>query len=122
MHPYIRIGLCVLLSLLLHMGLGWEWTLLAGMAAGLWFSVRSWLMGAAAVGCEWLLVVLYNYAVDSRAVGLMTEAMGAILGNLPGFTIVAITLAIGLLLGGLGGAIGAQVRRLVSTRRPAAHA
>ena len=121
MQRTLRLGVCVLLSLLLHLLLSWEWTLVAGIVSGFWFVHRGWLYGAAAVGLEWVLVLLYNYAVDARAVGLMTDAMGSILGNLPGFAIVAMTLAIALLLGGLGGAGGTQVRRLIPAKQTAAH-
>lgn len=100
-------------ALALHLALGWGWTLVAGVAAGLWVGRGGWLLGAASVGLEWLTVIVYNYTVDARAVQLMTEALGSILGNMPFWVIVALTLLIGILLGALGGATGTQLSRLI---------
>ncbi|MEX0748256.1 MAG: hypothetical protein WD275_09675 [Rhodothermales bacterium] len=117
MRPVLRITAAVFLSLLLHLLLGWEWTIFAGVAAGLWFAKSGWMIGGAAVGAEWLLVVVYDYLVDARAIGVMTETLGGIMGNLPGWAVVGFTLLIGLVLGVLGGAIGSQIRKLVHRER-----
>ena len=42
----------------------------------------------------------------------MTETLGGILGNLPGFAVVGITLLIGVVLGTVGGGLGTQIRLL----------
>lgn len=117
MRPVVRTTAAVFLSLLLHLLLGWEWTIFAGVAAGLWFAKSGWMIGGAAVGVEWLLVVVYSYLVDTRAVGVMTETLGGIMGNLPGWAVVGFTLLIGLVLGVLGGAVGSQIRKLVHRER-----
>ncbi len=109
------------LALALHLLLGWAWTLAGGVAAGLWIGRGGWLLGGVSVGFEWLMLVLYNYAVDARAVHLMTESVGSILGNMPFFIIVALTLLIGVLLGALGGAAGTQLRRLFRNHKAALH-
>jgi hypothetical protein len=41
----------------------------------------------------------------------MTRTVGGILGNTPGAVVVAATVFIGALLGGLGGAVGTLMRR-----------
>ena len=48
------------------------------------------------MGTEWLLVVAYDFMVDARAFGVMTETFGGIMGNLPGLAVVGFTLLIGL--------------------------
>ena len=116
-HAAFRIISLVILSLILHLLLGWGWTILAGVAAGLWFSRSGWMIGGLAVGAEWLLVVAYDYLVDARAVGVMTETLGSIMGNLPGWAVVGFTLLIGLVLGVLGGAVGSQIRKLLHSER-----
>lgn len=106
------------LALLVHLLLGWPWTIAAGVAAGFVYERQGWLYGALVVGVDWLVLVLYNYLVDARAVGVMTDTMGAIMGNMPSFAIVAITILIGLLLGLVGGAAGSQLRTLLAPTRP----
>ena len=117
MNAVLRIISLAALSLSLHLLLGWEWTILAGVAAGLWFSKSGWMMGALVVGGEWLLLVAYDYTVDARAFGVMTETFGGIMGNLPGLAVVGFTLLIGLVIGVLGGAVGSQIRKLAHRER-----
>lgn len=114
---FFRFATFLLLAVLLHVLLGWEWTIVAGVAAGYVYGKRGWLVGAAIVASDWLLLLVFNYFVDARAIGSMTAAMGSILGNMPSFAVVAITLLIGFLIGLVGGAAGTQLRHLVSRRR-----
>ena len=105
-----------ILALLLHMLLGWAWTILAGMAVGVWIGRRGWLVGGIGVGLSWLGLVLYNFVVAAGPVGRMTDTFGGILGNLPGFVIVAITVLLGVLLGMIGGGLGTQLGLLLKPR------
>lgn len=118
---FFRFATLLLVTVLLHVLLGWEWTILAGVAAGYVYDRRGWLLGALIVAADWLLLVLFNYLVDARAIGAMTTAVGSILGNMPSFAVVAMTLSIGFMLGLLGGAAGTQLRHLVSRRRTLAN-
>ena len=99
-------------ALVLHILLGWAWTFLAGVVAGVWVGRRGWLVGGVGVGLGWLVLVMYNIIVASGPVGRMTETLGGILGNLPGFVVLGITVLIGVLLGTVGGGLGTQVRLL----------
>ena len=110
-----RIGGAVLLALVLHLTLGWAWTPLAGLLAG--WHMRGWIFGALVVGVDYGLLVAFSFAVDPRAVGTMTDTMGGFLGNMPSGAVVALTVLIGVVLGGLSGAAGAQGARLVKARR-----
>lgn len=109
-------------ALAVHLVFGWGWTLAAGVAAGLWVGRGGWRLGAAGVGLEWLILIAYSYAVNARAVQLMTETLGSILGNMPFLVVVALTLLIGVLLGALGGAAGTQLNRLISNHQSVLHA
>lgn len=121
MNNFARAVLLSVLALGLHLALGWGWTILAGLAAGLWIGNGGWHLGAVSVGLEWLIVVVYNYIVDAGAVHLMTQTVGSIFGNMPFFVVVALTLLIGLLLGGLGGAAGTQLYHLFHKHEGAQH-
>ncbi|WP_457651896.1 hypothetical protein [Rhodocaloribacter sp.] len=100
------------LAVVLHLILGWPWTILAGVAAGVWKGRGGWRIGALGVGLGWLAFVVYDYLVAAGAVGEMTRVMGGLMGNLPGFVVVVVTLVIGLVLGALGGAVGTQAAAL----------
>lgn len=108
----------LLVSLVLHVVLGWGWTILGGVLVGAWVRRRGWLLGMVAVGLDWLLLVVYSWWAAAEAFGRMVAAVGELFGNMPGAAVVACTLSIGLLLGAVGGALGARLRRLV-TGRPA---
>lgn len=112
-------ALLVLLAVLLHLLLGWEWTAMAGLAAGGWVPRRGWLAGAFVVAVDYLALVLYSLAMSRPAVVAMTETMGALLGNLPSLAVVALTVLMGALIGALSGAAGTQLRRIaLLTRKP----
>ncbi|WP_456426082.1 hypothetical protein [Rhodocaloribacter sp.] len=100
------------LAVVLHLILGWPWTILAGVAAGVWKGRGGWRTGALGVGLGWLFFVGYDYLVAAGTVSEMTRVMGEFMGNLPGFVVVVVTLVIGLVLGALGGAVGARAAAL----------
>lgn len=116
MSYFIKLLVIALLALVLHILLGWAWTIGAGVAAGLWIGRGGWHLGAASVGMEWLVIVGYDFIVAPRAVHLMTANLGSLLGNLPFFVVVALTLLIGALLGMVGGAAGTQLARILRHR------
>lgn len=107
------------LALVLHLALGWAWTLGAGVVGGAWAGRRGWMVGLTGVGLDWLVLVLYNYIVAPEPTAEMARVMGALLGGWSGGATVVLTLLIGGLLGALGGAIGTQGRLLVEgTKAP----
>ena len=112
----MKIVVTTLLALVLHLLLGWMWTMLAGIAVGVWIGRRGWLVGGIGVGLSWLGLVLYNFVVAAGPVGRMTDTLGGILGNLPGLLIVALTVLIGVLLGAVGGAVGTQIGLLAKQK------
>lgn len=113
----MKILATALLSLVLHLALGWAWTLGAGLVAGFWAGPRGWLIGAAGVGLGWAALIGYNFVRAPAAVGQMAETMGGLLGNLPAAALVAVTLLLGALLGMAGGGLGTQLRALRSRER-----
>ena len=104
------------LALILHLLLGWAWTMAAGVVAGVWQGQRGWLIGGGGVGLSWLVLIVYNLVVASEPVGRMAETLGGILGNLPGFAIFGLTLMIGVVLGVVGGGLGSRLAGLVQRK------
>jgi hypothetical protein len=105
----MKLLVIILLALVIHLLLGWAWTILAGIVAGVWALRRGWLLGGAGVGLSWLVLIGYNFVVAPGPVGRMTDTMGGILGHLPGIAVVGLTLLMGVLLGTVGGGLGTQV-------------
>ena len=97
------------LALALHLSLGWAWTLLAAVAGGAWAARRGWLVGALGLALDSLALIGYSYYVAPEATAEMAHVMGLLLGNMPAFAFVGLSLLIGVILGALGGAIGAQL-------------
>lgn len=105
----MKLLVTVILAFALHLLLGWAWTILAGIVVGVWQGRRGWLVGAAGVGLSWLGLVVYNLVVAPGPVGRMADTLGGILGNLPGFAVMALTVLIGVLLGVVGGGLGTRL-------------
>ena len=108
----MKTAVTFVLAFVLHLLLGWGWTLVAGIAGGVWAVRRGWLVGALGVGLDWLVWLFYDYLTAQAATAEMVRVLGATLGNLPGGAVVGLTLLLGLLLGALGGLIGTQAARL----------
>jgi hypothetical protein len=104
-----------LLSVGLHLVLGWQWTFLAGVLAGGWNGeavLPASLVGAGATALGWAALVLYTAAVAPASLRLLADAVGALAGNIPGAALVGTTVLLGGGLGALGGASGALLRPL----------
>lgn len=112
----MKLLVTIVLALLLHVLLGWAWTMGAGVVAGLWQGPGGWRTGGLGVGLSWFLLIAYSLIVAPGPVGRMAETLGGILGGLPGFTIFIVTLLIGVLLGTVGGGLGTQVSFLLRRR------
>lgn len=127
----LRILATAVLALVLHLALGWAWTVVAGFAGGFWAAQRTsggrllsgwgWLVGALGVGIEWTVLVLYNFVVAGGATGRMMHTVGGLLGNLPGFAVVLLTVLVGAVLGAVGGLAGVQATRFFSKSEQRAH-
>ena len=108
----MKTAVTLVLAFVLHLLLGWAWTLVAGMVGGAWAVRRGWLVGALGVGLDWLAWLLYDYLTAQAATAEMVRVVGGALGNLPGGAVVGLTLLLGLVIGGLGGFIGTQAAEL----------
>lgn len=98
----------------LHVGVGWEWTLVAAIAGGMLSVQRGWLTGALALGLSWGAVLLGSYLLAPDASAVLLGILDALIGgNTNGAIAVACTLLFGGLLGLCGGVIGSQIRSVI---------
>ncbi|HEY5565103.1 MAG TPA: hypothetical protein VIL33_05895 [Rhodothermia bacterium] len=110
----------LLVALIVHVFLGWPWSILGGAIAGFVSGRTGWIVGAAAVGLSWALLVLYNFVVAPPEMARFLRITGGLFGNMSGPMVVVVTVLIGVLIGLLGGAIGGLIGSLtrdVRTRR-----
>ncbi|PSQ95741.1 MAG: hypothetical protein BRD55_08900 [Bacteroidetes bacterium SW_9_63_38] len=101
------------LSILLHVGIGWEATVLAGVVGGVW-SHNRWFVGSVGVALRWRLLMMYTPFVAPAAFGVPLDTLSALARNIPGEAVVGATVFLGGVLGGLGTAIGRLLRVLVA--------
>jgi hypothetical protein len=118
----VTVLVVALLSVGVHLALGAEWTVLAGVVAGLWVRPSlGWLAGTVGTALGWAVLVLYTAAVAPACFRVLMDTIGTLAGNIPGEALVGLTVLLGGLLGALGGGIGSVLRPLVADRLPAAH-
>ena len=109
----MKVVASAVLSIVLHLTLGWAWTAGAGMVAGFWVMRRGALVGALAVGMGWAALVAWNFAAAPQQVAEMSRVVGSLMGGLPPIAATLATIVLGMLLGGSGGAVGAQAARIL---------
>lgn len=114
----VRILLVGFLALGLHLLLGWEWTVCAGIVAGALIPRHGWFVGAAGTALGWASVLVYSFVVAPASTRVYLDTLSGFAGNIPGFAFVALTVVLGALLGGLGGAIGMLGRSLSPSVHP----
>jgi hypothetical protein len=102
--------LALIVSLGLHVALGWQWTVLAALGAGLFSRRFGTLIGAAAVALEWALLILYSYVVAPSETGNMIAITGGLFGNLAPPLVVGSTVLLGVAVGLFGGLVGSLTR------------
>lgn len=112
----VGVLLTAAVSLVLHLLVGWEATVVAGGVGGLWAVRRGWLVGAVGAATAWLILVVYSLSVSPVSVRLLLETVGALGGNIPGEALVVGTIMLGGILGALGGSLGELLRTMVQTR------
>lgn len=105
----IRILIGLGIAIILHLFLGWAWSIGGGIAAGLYCRRRAWLAGGIAVGLGWALFVAHAFIVAPEPTIRLLTIMGAMFGGLPAALIPVVTVLVGGLLGVAGGALGASM-------------
>jgi len=114
----VRLIAVALSSLILHLALGWAWTVGAGVLGGLWVGRNGWFLGAAGTALGWAALVGYTAAVASGPFRVLVDTVGDLAGPVPGIVLLPATVLLGGLLGGLGGGIGGLLRPIIWERNP----
>lgn len=99
-------------AVVLHLTLGWMWTLIGAVIAGVWSgrSLQGGVIGLGGLGIGWGLLLLHSFVVAGGATAVLVRTLGQFMGNTPGEIVVGAMVIIGVILGGLGGLLGAQIR------------
>ncbi len=100
----------LLVALAFHLALGWQFSAIGAIVAGFLAPQKGVRVGALSVAFGWGLLIIFNFVVATPETVEMTRIMAALLGNLPPFVTVLITLCIGLLLGSIGGWVGSAMK------------
>ncbi len=104
--------LAIALSILIHLFVGWEYTILAGVFAGYFGKKFGPIQGMAALGIAWMSLLFWNFIVAKDPASKLVDFFSHLLGDLsPGLVLILI-IGIACILGLLGGLIGQQIRML----------
>lgn len=97
----------------LHLAVGWEWTILPAIVAGVLAGSRGWMAGLLTVALPWAGILAWSYAASPDSTPILLGVLGGLLGgNTPGAVVVALTLLFGGLVGLAGGTVGSQLNGL----------
>lgn len=97
----------------LHLAVGWEWTILPAIVAGVLAGSRGWMAGLLTVALPWAGILAWSYAASPDSTPILLGVLGGLLGgNTPGAVVVALTLLFGGLIGLAGGTVGSQLNGL----------
>ncbi|HHP7238023.1 hypothetical protein [Longibacter sp.] len=112
--PLVRIlSLAAPVAAGLHLAVGWEWTILPAVVAGVLADSRGWMAGLLTVALPWAGILAWSYAASPDSTPILLGVLGGLLGgNTPGAVIVALTLLFGGLIGLAGGALGSALNGL----------
>jgi hypothetical protein len=112
----MKVLVTALLSVALHLLVGWEWTVLAGVVVGVWSSssLRAGAIGAGGAALGWAVFVIYTAAAAPASFRILLDTMGRLAGNIPGEAMVGMTVLLGGVLGALGAGIGGALRPLLT--------
>jgi len=100
----------VLICLAAHIVLGWEYGVVGAIFVGWAAENGGFKLGAMTMGISWSILIGYNFIIAGPESVKMIKVMASIMGDLPGFATIVITLGVSLVLGGIGGLSGAAFK------------
>ncbi|MEM1093500.1 MAG: hypothetical protein AAGJ10_02770 [Bacteroidota bacterium] len=106
------------MAVLLHLTLGWAWTIAGAVLAGYLAHRGGWWVGLLTLLLGWGGLLLAFTLLDRASVTGTMDVMGGILGGVPGVLVVIAPLLIACVLGALGGAAGSALSMLRHGEQP----
>ena len=104
------------IALVLHLVFGWQYAVIGAIIAGALLKERPVLAGMITLISCWGGLVVYSFSVASEETMRMVVIMSAIIGDLPPFATVALTVGIAAILGATGGWLGAAVSPAINSK------
>jgi len=98
-------------ALLLHVVFGWQYAVIGAIVAGAIFQDKPVMAGVLTLVATWGGLVIYNFTVATEETMKMVGIMAALIGDIPPFMTVGITILIAAVLGAAGGWLGAAPLR-----------
>ena len=98
-------------ALLLHLILGWQFAVIGAVVAGALFNEKPIWAGVLTMVVCWGGLVIYNFTVATEETMKMVGIMAALIGDIPPFMTVGLTVLIAAILGAAGGWLGAALFR-----------
>ena len=112
-----RILVSLFTALVLHVVLGWPWSVGGGILAGWLFPRGAWWRGAVVVGMDWALLIGYNLFVAYGPVREMHRVVADIAWSSPSWTIPLASVLVGAAIGVGGGLVGSSLYHIMAARR-----
>lgn len=107
---------------MLHLLLGWAWTLAAGVLVGLVIRPGGWWAGGLVGATDWAILVGWSFWRAPAETTRMVGTVGELLGGTSGIVFVGAVVGIGFLLGAVGGLAGSYLgtgaRGMIGRRSP----
>lgn len=99
----------VIAALVLHLSLGWAWTLVAGLGVGAALRQGGWWAGGLMGTISWGLLIGWSFWVAPAETARMTGTVGELLAGISGVLFVGAVLGIGFVLGAVGALAGSFI-------------
>lgn len=112
--PSARAGVVALgtgVTILMHLLLGWGWTLVGGLIVGAGLRRGGWWAGGVVGLLDWTVLVGWSFWSAPTETARMAHTVGELLEGMPGVLFVGAVLGMGFALGAIGGLAGSYLGR-----------
>ncbi len=106
-----------MLSILLHLTLGWQASIVGAIVSGFWSIKRGWLSGMATLTLTWGILLGWSFLAARYESFEWAKILGSLLGNIPPLLSIAISILVAAILGGLAGILGESVATILSSKK-----
>lgn len=114
---YVLWLMSLLLSMVLHLFVGWPWSIVGAIIVGAVHPKAGWLAGGALLTVSWAALIGSNILLAPQEAFNMINTVALLLGDLPGLVTVVATLIIAFVLGSASGWLGAAITQKRSLKK-----